>query len=220
MKYINRTSIKNIFVNPVPPYCAQYADKDNIDMFLNNPEMVKNDIKWKDFGFTHIEDYAYWSHNLCGIACLLMVIKALIPKSSIKVSELVQLALSRNAYDLPLELSKGWKYQGLIDVANEFSIKGIVYPTLTIETIIKNVTTNKYTIVSVNPQKIRLDETTDAAKGGHLVLLFGAELSKNECSSVYIHNPNGRAIQSQEKVKISISTFNDAFAGRGFSLFR
>jgi hypothetical protein len=204
-------------VNPVPQYISQYADRNNVDMFLSYPETVKNDSMWKSFGFYNIDEYAYWSHNLCGIACILMVINALTPKSTTSVSELTEIALFKNAYS---DTTAGWIYTGLIKTANEFGIDGEVYSVLTIETIIENIINNKYLVVSVNPKKIRLEETSNEFIGGHLILIFGVEISENKCTSIFINNPNGRTVQTQESVKIPISTFVEAFAGRGFSLFK
>ena len=212
--------IGNYFVNIIPEYISQFASRELVSDILNNRALIEKDPKWKNFGFTTVEEYSFWSFRLCGIICTKMAMLGLEVDNLLSIAELTKKALEFGGYILYDEngkfIDKGWFYAPLVELVKEYGLKGEVIDPFTEKHLCKNVLSNIFSIVSVNPKVIRFDVDKCDQKGGHLVLVVGFKWNGTSCEGFYIHNSSGRTVETQEKAFIPIDVFNEAFASRGF----
>ena len=208
------------FVEKIPKYISQFASREFVSDMLDNRLLVEKDSKWKNFGFSTIEEYGFWAFRLCGIVCIKMAMLGLEIDNSPNIVSLTKKAIELGGYIVNdcngKFIDKGWFYAPLVELVKEYGLTGGVFDPITEENLYKNVLSNVFSIVSVNPGVIRFDFEKCGSKGGHLILVLGFKWNGKNCEGIYIHNPSGRKVETQEKVYIPLKIFNEAFAGRGF----
>ncbi len=105
-----------------PPYRCQYADRDRVGEFLDDPTALLSDARHAEFGFPGAEDYAAWAPRLCGIACLQMVLAHHDLAREHTVATLTAGAVRAGAY----REGAGWAYAPLIAYARTLGLDGAV----------------------------------------------------------------------------------------------
>lgn len=130
----------------------------------------------------------------------------------IPLIELGKKCAEYGGYTLPVE-----KSQGLVHIpytkflSKEFGLEAsTVFPLLPRE-IMHKLSKGSYVIASVSPD-IRNVHSHPKHKGGHLILLLGYDLEKQE---FYFHNPSGDSKDTQQYAAVSFSDFKKFFSGRG-----
>ncbi|MGO4570018.1 C39 family peptidase [Rhizobium sp. 2YAF20] len=198
------------------PYFSQWEDSDmtNAVLFEGPLKALLRDTKWEGSGAGNIEEYAKWAGNICGMACLKMVLAA-------KFAEIYQ----------TIELARGCtSYGGYVVNPETQAIKGLIYaPFVTFirdrfglaAEVVAGVTsadlpmileTSSFFIASVH-HTIRDPATVPSSKGGHLVLCIRASSEE-----IVFHNPSGHTKSAQEYVTLPSETFDGFFAGRGIAV--
>jgi hypothetical protein len=217
---------REYLLSPLPPYYSQFASRAEVSRYLSDPNTVFDDPRLEDFGFESPEEYAFWAPRLCGIICTKMIIDA-DPESRIEtVATLTRRGLELGGYRLRDEdgncVDKGWFYKPLIALAGEYGLAGTVFAGAQPRDLCSEVLLGRAAIASVHPGVIRgdIDVRPNGASGGHLVVVIGFRWSRGSCSGLIIHNPSGRTIETQEQSLVPIDRFDQAFAGRGFLLWR
>lgn len=201
-----------------PPFQCQYADRDRVGEFLDDPSAVASDAHWAEFGFGSREDYAQWAPRLCGVACARMVLSGHGLATDLTMAELTDSAVVAGAYG-----AAGWAYAPLVDWAASFGLAGAVRAPYALDDLLADVARGAHPIVSVHPRVIRgeLPAAPAGESGGHLVLVVDASAdAAGELQSVTIHNPNARTRATQESCVIPRDRFTAAFAGRGLVFWR
>ncbi len=196
-----------------PPYRAQYADRDRIGEFLDDPAQLTTDARREVFGFATADEYADWAPRLCGIACLQMVLTHHGLANDLTTAHLARSATAHGAY-VP---GAGWAYAPLVDYARTLGLDGAVRAPYDLAEIQADLAAGWHPIVSVHPRVMRGELLAPPAGegGGHLVLIVDAD-----AGAVTIHNPNARTRATQEAYAAPIGQFKAAFAGRGLVLRR
>ncbi len=200
-----------------PPFQCQYADRDRVGEFLDDPSAVANDSRWAEFGFGSREDYAHWAPRLCGVACARMVLGAHGLATGLTMAELMEAAVAAGAYG-----TSGWAYAPLVDWVAEYGLAGAVRAPYAVDQLVDDVALGAHPIVSVHPQVIRgeLPVPPSGESGGHLVLVVDASAdAAGQLQSVTVHNPNARTRATQESCVVTPDRFAAAFAGRGLALW-
>src|SRR4051794_548077 len=54
------------------PYVAQFASPDLIYRYIHDGLHGKDDPNWQAFGAPDVDDYTFWAHRACAIACVKM----------------------------------------------------------------------------------------------------------------------------------------------------
>jgi hypothetical protein len=198
----------------VVPYYSQWESPDmTLAVLAEGSSALLRDPLWQQSGAATREDYARWAVNVCGMACLKMILAA---RGEIHPI----LALAQACTD----------FGGYVVNETDASIKGLIYAPfvrfvterfgLTAETM-TNVETaalpdilarDRFFIASVN-SGIRWPERTPPSKGGHLVLVTEAS-----GDTVRFHNPSGHDRQSQADATLPLSVFDAFFANRGIAV--
>lgn len=202
--------------SPYPPYRAQYADRDRIGAFLDDPELLRDDARRGPFGFATADEYAHWAPRLCGIACLQMVLDHHALGAQRSVADLTTGAVAAGAYG-----PAGWAYAPLVAYARTLGLAGAVRAPYSRAALVADLEAGRHPIVSVHPQVMRGEGAAPAAgeRGGHLVLVLAVDEEHDE-PAVVVHNPNARTRGTQEAYAAPLAQFEAAFAGRGLVLWR
>jgi hypothetical protein len=204
-------NLSNRFVNKNVPYYSQWESPSLAQKIVNNEIGAAEDPNWKKSGAKNKEEYAVWSWNGCGMACLKMVL-AYQSQPPIPLAVLGKKSLKYGVYKLPLEDSDGMLYKPFIRfIRQEYGLESKIVASMTKQNIANAVANNCLVIASVNPQ-IRNPKSTPTHKGGHLVLVVGYDLDKKE---FYLHNPSGFTKQAQKYAVISFNDFDKFFANQG-----
>jgi len=210
--------IKDVFIKPLPSYQCQYASRDKVSTYINKEEPL-HDPLYKEFGFNNEDDYDFWSHRLCAIACIKMILDAYNVNKTMAL--LCNEALDLKGYILYKDnifVDKGWYYQPLIELMNKYGFIGHIIDDNNCNMLKYYLDNNNYLIVSVHPQVIREEIESSDEKGGHLVLITGYRLMNSQLDGFYINNPSGTSLNKQEGAFIPINTFIKAYACKGIRL--
>jgi hypothetical protein len=173
------------------------------------------DPLWASSGARTVEDYARWAGNLCGMACLKMVIAA---RTGLIVP-IMDLAMGCKDYGGYVEDADG-RIKGLIYapfipfVKDRFGLNAKVVTGISVADIGELLTQSEFFIASVH-HSIRWPDTEPPSKGGHLVLVTAVN-----AGSVRFHNPSGHEIATREDVELPLEIFGRFFAGRGIAIDR
>ena len=196
------------------PYFSQWESPDmTLPLVAEGTSALYRDPLWRNSGAETVEDYARWAVNVCGMACLKMILAA-------------------RGEDHPIiDLARGCtRFGGYVVNKEDQSIKGLIYapfvtyvgetfglgaktitglPTPDIADVLKD---NTFFIASVNSQ-IRWPDRQPPTKGGHLVLVTAAD-----ADTIRFHNPSGHDEASQADVELPIEIFDRFFANRGVAI--
>ncbi|MEZ2131253.1 MULTISPECIES: C39 family peptidase [unclassified Sinorhizobium] len=196
------------------PYFSQWETPDmTLPLLAEGPSALTRDPLWRNSGAETIEEYARWTVNVCGMACLKMILAA------------------RGEIHPTLELARACTaYGGYVVNEIDASIKGLIYApfvkfvserfglgaeTLTnvdTATIPELLAKRRFFIASVH-HSIRWPEREPPSKGGHLVLVTAASPE-----TIRFHNPSGHDQASQADVALPLTTFDRFFANRGIAI--
>lgn len=199
----------------IPPYFGQWESAARIGDILSGALRAADDPLWPRSGAAGAEDYERWADHLCGVACLRMVLAArgLVPP---------------RAFDLARDLA----IRGGYVVQPDGSIRGLIYAPaaawlrevtrvtaevrvdVPADSIPALVADGGLFIASVHPW-IRRGAVEPPSRGGHLVLVFGAE-----DSVLRFHNPSGDTDASQRDARLPVTDFARFYAARGILLPR
>jgi hypothetical protein len=196
------------------PYFSQWETPEmTIPVLAKGSAALLDDPLWRNSGAETAEEYARWAVNLCGMACLKMILAARGELHPI-------LSLARTCTE----------YGGYVVNEADASIKGMIYapfvtfvgerlglaaemhtnvPTAEIPAILSE---RRFLIASVN-SGIRWPEREPPSKGGHLVLVTAASPE-----TIRFHNPSGHEPKSQADVTLPLAVFDRFFANRGIAV--
>lgn len=198
------------------PYFSQWESPELVKRITNGTFDSSKDPNWKSSGAKTKEEYSLWSANACGMACTKMIIANELHKI-VPIVVLCKKATTYGAYTFPLETSPGLLYKPYVKfLKSEFNLEAKIINPLTINEILIALHQDNYVIASVSPG-IRTVERIPPAKGGHLVLLLGYDLSKKE---IYFHNPSGFTEQTRHHATLSFDDFTRFFGMRGIIITR
>jgi hypothetical protein len=192
-----------------PPYRAQWESPGLVAEFLTGRDAATDPL-WAASGADSLEEYARWSEHLCGCACLQMALGALgreVPPIH---------AIRRGVQDLggyvetPEGGIRGLIYAGAVAWLGGQGIAAETRLDLGAAELPALLGRGRLFIASVHPG-IRRPETAPPARGGHLVLVFGA----TPAGELRFHNPSGDRPANQADARLHPEVFDRFFAGRG-----
>jgi hypothetical protein len=195
------------------PYYAQWESPELVDSILQRMISAKADPKWINSGAATAEEYEYWSWNTCGMSCLKSILKYT-HGLDFPTIQLARRCAAFGGYKQNQNDIEGLYYQPFVDfIKADFNLDARVSSNLTISDIISEIANQNFVIVSVHPS-IRDPHTIPMRKGGHLVLVTGYNL-EDQSGALYVHDPSGYYLKSQQYALISLGDFNKFFANRG-----
>ncbi|MCY0939507.1 C39 family peptidase [Streptomyces sp. H34-S4] len=202
----------NISVRHQVPYYSQWESAEFVPGLLAGHRKAEDDPFWQRSGADSVEEYAFWSWRICGMACLRMALD----HWGLKSAGLVTLArefLEAGAYVRREDGVDGLIYAPFArHAAKRWGIEAEVRTELTEDDLPGLLQDGALVILSVHPS-IRDLSSTPPGRGGHLVLAVG-------CSPTHlqIHNPSGLPGVSQRFTDVPWSVLPRFFARRGVVL--
>jgi Peptidase_C39 like family len=190
------------------PYYSQWESALLVPEFITGARSAADDPLWQKSGAASAEEYAFWSWRLCGVACLRMALDHW--QQSVPLVRELQEA---GAYVRDGDEVKGLIYRPFAEyVTGRWGLYARPVPELPLADIRREVADGRLAVVSVH-KTIRTLDPAPPGKGGHLVLIVGADQE-----SVTLHNPSGLPGRSQEYAPVSWTALDRFYAGRGVVL--
>ena len=196
------------------PYFSQWETPEmTLSVLAEGSAALLRDPLWRQSGAETVEDYARWAVNVCGMACLKMILAA-----RGELHPTLALARACTAYggyvvnELDASI-KGLIYAPFVTyVCEHFGLSAETMTGVATESIPGLLADRPFFIASVN-SGIRWPERTPPSKGGHLVLVTAAS-----GETLRFHNPSGHDAASQADVTLPLAVFDRFFANRGIAI--
>lgn len=193
----------------IPPFRAQWESPALVAAFLAGRDAA-TDPRWADSGAGTAAEYARWADHLCGCACLQMALGALgrpIPP----IHAIRRAVQEAGGYAVqPDGTIRGLVYAGAVAWLAGQGIAARILLDLAAADLPPLLAGGRLFIASVHPG-IRRPGPAPPARGGHLVLVFGAMPD----GALRFHNPSGDTPATQADVRLGVADFGRFFAGRG-----
>lgn len=205
---------------PYPvPYYAQIASPWLAFAFFEKRMPAWLDPHWAESGAFSLEEYVYWTNRACGAACVKMAVEAL-GGSQRSLLEWARHGVALGGYlsekrEDGSSLERGWLHRTLAEMiqAEGFFAEA---RRLTADEFVPTLSEGGMIIASVSHEIGTSRAITK--RGGHLVLVFGAVLGKNEPLALLLHNPSGRSDALRVNAQIPLERFAAAYTGRGITI--
>lgn len=197
---------------PTVPYFSQWETPEmTLPIVAEGAAALLNDPLWHRSGAATVEEYAHWAVNLCGMACLKMILAtrgALHP-----TLELARVCTRYGGYVVGEDSIKGLIYAPFVRMASEhFGLRAEVVTGLETAALPELLSRWPFFMASVH-HAIRWPEQAPPSKGGHLVLVTAATPD-----AIRFHNPSGHDRASQADVLLPLADFDRFFANRGIAV--
>jgi hypothetical protein len=203
------------------PYVAQFASPTLINAYIHQHLHGRDDPNWRSFGADDVEQYTFWAHRACAIACVKMAIDAYHAAEPRSMWQLVEEGLALGGYRIHDEhgtfVDEGWFYPALVALAERYKlqVRGRAYASVL--DICAAIRDGWIVAAAVTPE---LGERGSLRRyDGHFVMVYGFQWQHGRCISLHLHNPSGRYPELQANANIPIQRFGAAFAHR-FIAFR
>ncbi len=193
------------------PYYSQWESPEMVSDLMQGKRRAEDDPKWRESGAKTEKEYALWSWSCCGMACLKMVLA----RRTGGIHPIISLAHEvekYGGYRASEDFIDGLYYKPLCTYLQEkHQLSARPVPALPIHEIISALAKGEDVILSV-VATIRFPESQPPSRGGHLVLVVGYDLDKEE---LYIHNPSGFYGETQEAAPITFKQLKKFFDYKG-----
>ena len=198
------------------PYVSQFASRELVDAIIHGRLPASADARWETSGARTIEEYATWSHTVCGMACLSMILLAEGGHAP-PLMELARRCTAYGGYAVRNGQIDGLFYAPFLTfVRAEFGLQGRITDPLSLDDIDQALAAGQWVIASVG-SAIRYAQPTADKRGGHLVLVLGHD---RPSQTVIFHNPSGHTPETQAYAQVPATVFAAHFAHRGMLLRR
>lgn len=196
------------------PYFSQWETPEmTLAVVAEGEAALLNDPKWAQSGADTVEEYAHWAANLCGMACLKMILA-----SRGALHPIMTLARAATDFGGYVVSADGTSIKGLIYapfvrmVAERFGLKAEVVTGIEAAHLPVLLSRFPFFMASVH-HSIRWPDSEPPSKGGHLVLVTAATPD-----TVRFHNPSGHQRDTQADVVLPLADFGRFFANRGIAV--
>lgn len=178
-----------------------------------------NEDNFQKEGFENLKEATYWSERICALACLKMILEKNFPNNNVSLAELLKKGKEIGAYREDV----GWLHQGIVDLASEYGLFAKRESVgLNLEKIGKHILQNEPVITSVavgfEAGKEYPEEDGSVyvvPRGGHLVVVFGAEIKEGKIQKLKLHHPSSEAEYEWSNFEIDREHFLHSFSKAG-----
>lgn len=196
------------------PYFSQWETPDlTLAVLSQGAAALLDDPLWRQSGAETIDEYARWAVNLCGMACLKMILATrgeLLP--------IIDLAKACATYGGYVVNDADGSIKGLIYapfvrfVEERFGLCAEVRTGVSTDDLPALLSEWTFFMASVH-HAIRWPDREPPAKGGHLVLVTAASPT-----GVRFNNPSGHDATSRSAAELPLAVFDRFFANRGIAV--
>ena len=203
-------------MSPLPetvPFFSQWETSDmTMDVLAEGAEVaLRRDPLWQRSGAETVEEYSVWAANICGMACLKMILAT--RGEIVPTIELARRCTGYGGYVVNERSIKGLIYAPFVSFVQEvFGLQAEVMTNVATSDIPAILARSRFFIASVS-SSIRWPERQPPSKGGHLVLVTAAS-----DQGFRFHNPSGHTSATQENAELAPADFDRFFANRGIAV--
>lgn len=207
---------------PFPvPYTAQIASPDLADDIFTHRLPPEQDPRWAETGAHTLEEYVYWVERGCGVACVKMCVDALGgPNRPLLHWARAGVALGGYLIDQREEghtTERGWLHSALAALCHSVGLRAEALPAQ-VDEIPGFLRAGKLVIASTSYEIGTNGPVTK--RGGHLVLVTGAEVENDQPRTLIINNPSGHFTHLQAGGRVAADRFAQGFTGRVILVWR
>jgi hypothetical protein len=172
---------------------------------------LRRDPLWRGSGAETPDEYAVWAANICGMACLKMILAT--RGEIVPTIDLARRCTRYGGYVVNEGSIRGLIYAPFVTfVKAEFGLEAQVMTNVATSDIPAILARSRFFIASVS-SSIRWPEREPPSKGGHLVLVTAAS-----DDGFRFHNPSGHTSATQANAVLSPADFDRFFANRGIAV--
>ncbi|QKD02928.1 C39 family peptidase [Mesorhizobium loti] len=203
-------------MNPLPetvPFFSQWETPDmTLAVLADGADVaLRCDPLWRGSGAETLDEYAVWAANVCGMACLKMILAT--RGEIVPTIELARRCTGYGGYVVNEGSIKGLIYAPFVTfVKAEFGLEAQVMTDVATADIPAILERSRFFIASVS-SAIRWPERAPPSKGGHLVLVTAAS-----DEGLRFHNPSGHNSATQANAVLAPADFDRFFANRGIAV--
>ncbi|QKC89646.1 hypothetical protein EB230_15450 [Mesorhizobium sp. NZP2234] len=203
-------------MSPLPETVPFFSQWETPDMTLaviadGAQAALRRDPLWRGSGADTLDEYAVWADNICGMACLKMILAT--RGEIVPTIELARRCTGYGGYVVNEGSIKGLIYAPFVTfVKAEFGLEAQVMTNVATADIPAILRQSRFFIASVS-SSIRWPEREPPSKGGHLVLVTAAS-----DDGFRFHNPSGHTSATQENAMLAPYDFDRFFANRGIAV--
>ncbi|TSE08968.1 hypothetical protein C1D09_016625 [Mesorhizobium intechi] len=203
-------------MNPSPeavPFFSQWETPDmTLAVLADGAEVaLRRDPLWQGSGAETPGEYAVWAANICGMACLKMILAT--RGEIVPTVVLARRCAVYGGYVVNEGSIKGLIYAPFVTfVKAEFGLEAQVMTNVATSDIPAIIARSRFFIASVS-SAIRWPEREPPSKGGHLVLVTAASED-----GFRFHNPSGHTSATQANAVLAPADFDRFFANRGIAV--
>ncbi|UCI34257.1 C39 family peptidase [Mesorhizobium sp. B4-1-4] len=203
-------------MKPLPeavPFFSQWETPDmTLAVLAEGADIaLRRDPLWRGSGAETFDEYALWAANICGMACLKMILAT--RGEIVPTVELARQCTGYGGYVVSEGSIKGLIYAPFVTfVKAEFGLDAEAMTGVATADIPAILTRSRFFIASVS-SSIRWPEREPRSKGGHLVLVTSAS-----DQGFRFHNPSGHTSATQANAVLAPSDFDRFFANRGIAV--
>ncbi|MBZ9675688.1 C39 family peptidase [Mesorhizobium sp. ES1-1] len=194
------------------PFFSQWETPGmTMDVLAEGAEALRRDPLWQGSGARTLDEYALWAGNICGMACLKMILAT--RGEIVPTIELARRCTGYGGYVVNDGAIKGLIYAPFVSFVREaFGLRAEVMTNVATAEIPAILGRSRFFIASVSSW-IRWPDREPPAKGGHLVLVTAASEQ-----DFRFHNPSGHTSATQANAQLAPSDFDRFFANRGIAV--
>jgi hypothetical protein len=202
---------------PYPvPYYAQIASPELAEEIFVRGLDPSQDPRWAESGAFTPQEYAYWVDRACGVACLKMVVEAL-GGPKVSLVDWARRGMERGGYLVRTDENGdaheiGWVHSILANMAREVGLTAQARAA-SLDEMLEFLRQGMAVIASVS-YEAGDDRLPITQKGGHLMVVIGAETEENRPLAFLVNNPSGRRAEMQAAARLAVERFAPAFSGR------
>jgi hypothetical protein len=203
------------------PYAAQVASPELARAIFVEGLDPQKDPRWAESGAKDPAEYAYWTDRACGVVCVKMCVEAL-GGENLPFVDWARRGLARQGYLVEQDgagkpVERGWLHKALAQLIEDagFQARALALEAADFPAHLR---AGRMIIASACYQLG--DRIPVTRKGGHLVVVVGANLEDGRLAEVVIHNPSGRLAELRENALIPVERFLQAYTGRAILVER
>jgi len=198
------------------PYVSQFATPALINAYIHQGLHGSSDPNWRTYGAPDVDQYTFWAHRACAIACLKMAIDAFHTSPPASMWDLIQQGIALGGYRVHDEqgnfIDIGWYHDGLVKLGAQQGIQVIGSAYTTLLDVCALIREGWLVAPAVTPELGEMGPLR--SYDGHFVLAFGFRWARGRLDNLRIHNPSGRVNTLQADAIIPAHRMRSAFAHR------
>jgi len=178
-----------------------------------------NEDNFQNEGFANLDEAKHWSERICALACLKMILKKNFHDRGFPLAELLKKGKEIRAYREDV----GWLHQGIADLSTKYGLyakRESIGSNL--EKLGQHILHNELVIASVSVGFEAGKEYPEedgsiyiVPRGGHLVVVFGAEVKNGEIKKLKLHHPSSEKEYEWPNFEIDRTDFLKSFSKDG-----